>query len=130
MQDEQGAAKAKGEMRIDAIHMPPDTRVYVQVGPVIPELNDFAVQTTHGELQEAIKQIRTALDDSRESTERAIASVRNAITRYPRTTLTQWASSDCPPVAWRDWCSDIVIAIAYKHVCDGEPIVMCRPGAM
>ena len=112
--------------RIDAARMPEGTRVYLAAGELIPELHDFAVQTTHGEVQSAIALAQKHLADGDDPD--VVASVRAALTRYPRATLVEWATSDAPPREWNEWCCDVVLAAAYKHACDGEPIMMCRPG--
>jgi hypothetical protein len=120
------AARAdRSYTRVDAARMPDSTRVYLAVGEIIPELHDFTVQTTHGEVQSAIAlaQKHLAGEDAG-----VVASVRAALTQYPRATLVQWATSDAPPREWNEWCSDVLLAAAYKHACDGEPIMMCRPG--
>jgi hypothetical protein len=100
--------------------------VYVAVGEIVPELRDFAVQTTHGEVQSTIALAQQHLADGDDAG--VVASVRAALTRYPRATLVEWATSDAPPREWTEWCSDVLLAAAYKHACDGEPIMMCRPG--
>ena len=124
---ERRAARAKQSYtRIDAERMPDSTRVYLAVGEIIPELRDFAVQTTHGEVQSAIALAQKHLADGDDAG--VVASVRAAITQYPRATLVGWATSDAPPREWNEWCSDVLLAAAYKHACDGEPIMMCRPG--
>ena len=112
--------------RIDAGRIPGSTRVYLAVGELIPELHDFTVQTTSGEVQSAIALAQKDRADSDDGV--VAASVHAALTRYPRATLVEWATSDAPPREWNEWCSDVVLAAAYKHACDGEPIMMCRPG--
>ena len=119
-------AAARSHTRVDGTSMPDATRVYIAVGELIPELKDFAVQTTHGEVQDAIAAAREQLAGGDDPA--VVASVRDSLTRYPRSTLVEWATSDAPPEGWGAWCTDVLLAVAYKHVCDGEPIVMCRPG--
>jgi len=119
-------AAARSRTHVDATRMPAHTRVYIAVGELIPELTDFAVQTTHGEVQDAITAAREQLAAGDDPA--VVASVRESLTRYPRSTLVEWATSDSPPDEWGAWCTDVLLAAAYKHACDGEPIQMCRPG--
>jgi acetyl-CoA acetyltransferase len=119
-------AASRPHTRVDATNMPEATRVYIAVGELIPELADFTVQTTHGEVQAAIAAAREQLAAGDDPA--VVASVRDSLTRYPRSTLVEWATSASPPDEWGDWCTDVLLAVAYKHACDGEPIMMCRPG--
>ena len=110
---------------IDPSNMPLETRIYVAVDPLIPELNDFVVCTTHGNMMGAIELARQVVrGDGDEST---VASVRDNLTRHSREILIEWATSDNPPDEWVEWCSDVILATAYKHVCDGELIALRRP---
>ena len=119
-------ARRRADLRlVDAARMPEATRVYVDVGALSPQLADFAVQTTHGELQRAIESFRRDAGD--------VAPVRDSIAaalcRYDRAQLVEWAESPAPPDEWSAWCADVVLAVALKHVHDGQPVRMVRPGA-
>ena len=74
-------AASRSHTRVDATNMPEATRVYIAVGELIPELADFAVQTTHGEVQAAIAAAQEQLAAGDDPA--VVASVRDSLTRYP-----------------------------------------------
>lgn len=100
--------------------MPRDTRVYLQVGALVPSLGDFVVQTTHGNIQEAIQLVRQRGDGG-------TMSLVDSVHRYDRGQLVEWATTDSPPRAWDDWCTDVLLLAALKHCTDGKPVALVRP---
>lgn len=101
--------------------MPRDTRVYLHVGALVPSLGDFAVRTTHGKIQEAIQLVQQRGND-------VSMSLVDSVHRYDRAQLVEWATTDSPPGAWDEWCTDVLLLAALKHCTDGEPVALVRPG--
>ena len=105
--------------------IPPETRIAVSFGKTvqIPFFDDFAVMTTHGEMQDTIAKLRSS-----PLTAVGLESLVQALAKYSRSELVAMAEQPSPSGEWGSWCTDAILFVAHKHVMDGQPIHVVRLG--
>ena len=88
-----------------------DTEILLNGSQLSPTFKEFAVQTTHGEVLDAIESCEF---QNRYVQQVMFKSTLAAINQYSKEELVAHCKAD--DTEWHNWCNDVLLYVGYRYV--------------